>query len=346
MKILLDGRLLSDKPTGISRYSRELIKIYQAYYGYENVEVIINEDLKEKSFKYIKTELKPFNLIHFFKFHKFLKGINANIYHSLYYSNSFFKDKTKIYITTVHDLMYKLVPEFFSKNKLKNLLAIKYYDFIVKKTLNNSEYIISVSNTTKNDVQKIFNKKSIFVPEGINELKEKEKEISVLLNKKYLLYIGNSRPHKNLDFLCQTFEELETDKFLVLIGTKKDYTNLEKKILSLGFLEDCEIKWAYINAECFIFPSLYEGFGLPILEALDNGCKVISSNAGALKEFAIDSIQYFNSQNKQELKNCILNIDNQSFDKNEVKKLLSFYNWKNTETFMKKIFLEIEREDI
>ena len=79
MKILLDGRLISDKPTGISRYSREVIKIYQNYYGYENVQVIVNEKLDDKPFKIIETKLKPFRLIDFFIFHRFLKKIIINM---------------------------------------------------------------------------------------------------------------------------------------------------------------------------------------------------------------------------------------------------------------------------
>jgi hypothetical protein len=96
--------------------------------------------------------------MNFIKFHKLLKTIEFDVYHSMFYSNSFFKIKNKIYITTVHDLMYKLVPNFFKQNNFLNNLAIFYFDFIVKISLKNSDYIISISETTKDDVKKVFKK--------------------------------------------------------------------------------------------------------------------------------------------------------------------------------------------
>ncbi|ERT68405.1 hypothetical protein HMPREF0202_01794 [Cetobacterium somerae ATCC BAA-474] len=331
MKILLDGRLISDKPTGISRYSRELVKIYQNYYGYENIEVIINEDLKEKPFEYIKTELKPFNIIDFFKFHKFLERIDAEVYHSLYYSNSFFKDEKKKYVTTIHDLMYKLVPEFFSKNKLINFLGIKYYDVIVKKSLKNSDIVISVSKTTEEDVKKIYEHDSIVIPEGINIVSVKDKEIESLKSLKFFLYVGNSRPNKNLKFLADTFLISNTEYKLVLVGNNNNLRINDSRIKSLGFVSDQELSWLYKNCEAFIFPSLYEGFGLPVLEAIEKGSKVYCSTGGSLKEFSEKLVKKFNPYSGDELKYLLENTDKINFNKKNQLEELKKYSWRNIE---------------
>ncbi|MGL4864058.1 MAG: glycosyltransferase family 4 protein [Clostridium sp.] len=336
MKILLDGRLISDKPTGISRYSREMVKIYQNYYGYENVEVVINEDLKEKTFKYIKTELKPFNMIDFFKFQKFLEKIDAEMYHTLYYSNSFFKDKTKIYITTVHDLMYKLVPEFFSKNKFINFLGIKYYDFFVKKSLKNSDIIVSVSEVTKDDVKKIYEYDSIVIPEGINIVSVEDKDVESLKNLKFFLYVGNSRPNKNLKFLLDVFLISNTEYKLVLVGNNNNLQINDSRIRTLGFVSDEELSWLYKNCEAFIFPSLYEGFGLPVLEAIEKGSKVYCSTGGSLKEFSEKLVKKFDPYKQDELRYLLENTDKINFNKKEQLEELKKYDWKNIEFLIQK----------
>lgn len=145
MKILIDGRLLENKPTGISRYSEEIIKMYIKKFGYENITVLVNQNLLKKNFKFIETKYKPFNLINFFTFHRFLNKIEFDVYHSLFYSNSFIKIKNKKYFITVHDMMYNVVKNFFGKRMILGKLKKMYFNFIVRKSLKNSDRIISVS---------------------------------------------------------------------------------------------------------------------------------------------------------------------------------------------------------
>jgi glycosyltransferase involved in cell wall biosynthesis len=344
-KILIDGRLLSDIPTGISRYSRELIRMYQNQFGYENVLVLVNRPLEEMNFKYRITKFKPFNLFHFFLFKRYvLDKVDFDIYHSLFYANSYFKKKDKFYIITVHDLMYRILEDFFSANVIVNKLGIIYYNFLIKKSIKNADKIISVSETTKKDTSRFFKKDSVFIPEGINLTTTEEKEVKCLKNKKYFLYVGNARRHKNLDFLYNAFKKLNEDKYLVIVGNDKKWKDQNERVISLGKINDAELKWVYKNALAFIFPSQYEGFGLPILEALHNGCLVISSNAGALKDFGIKSIKYFNPNVQEELHAHLKNVGNYKNDECEIKKLLKFYSWENTEKHMKKFWHELEGE--
>lgn len=336
MKILVDGRLLDNKPTGISRYSEEIIKMYISKFGYDNVKVLIKRDLKKRDFKYIETDYKPFNLRDYFFFHKFLKKIEFDVYHSLFYSNSFFKIKNKKYIITVHDMMYSVVNNFFNTNQITNNFKKFYFDFIVGRSLKNSDFIISVSETTQKDTLNLFKINSVVIGEGVNILTNTG-DVNILdklelIKKGYLLYVGNSRPHKNLDFLIKGFLESKTDKKLVLCGNKKGLNRIEnKRIIYTDFISDSELKVLYENCSAFIFPSKYEGFGLPILEALNYGAKVISSDGGALKEFPKSIIKYFSPYDIKELKECIESIDNYQIDKLKLEEVLKNYSWENTE---------------
>lgn len=336
MKILLDGRLISDKPTGISRYSRELVKIYQNNYGYENVEVIINEDLKEKPFKYIKTELKPFSILHFFKFHKFLEKIEANVYHSLYHNNSFFKDKTKKYITTFHDIGHKILKGKIHHNPYKDFLVKMAIEVIIRRTLKNSDIVVSVSETTKEDIKNIYKYDSVVIPEGINVIQVKDKEVEKLKDMKFFLYVGNSRPNKNLKFLIETFLDSRTNYKLVLVGNNNNLQINDSRIKALGFVSDEELSWLYKNCEAFIFPSLYEGFGLPVLEAIYKGSKVYCSTGGSLKEFSEKLVKKFDPYDEYELRHLLENTDKIVFDKEKQLDELKKYTWENIEILTKK----------
>jgi glycosyltransferase involved in cell wall biosynthesis len=129
------------------------------------------------------------------------------------------------------------------------------------------------------------------------------------LVKPYLLYIGNAYPHKNLERLIFAFKKLVKDGLdyqLVLVGgndyfyekLKLEIRNLEleikDRIIFAGFVPDNDLDILYRNAGLYAFPSLYEGFGLPPLEAMARGVPVVSSNATCLPEILGDAALYFN----------------------------------------------------
>lgn len=337
MEILLDGRLISNKPTGISRYSLEVIKIYQKKYGAENVSVLVNNHYDNSFFNEIVTAYKPFNILHFIIFSFYLSKINFDVYHTLFYSNSLFKVKSKKYITTVHDMMYANVKTFFGNNPIISFLKRIYIDIIVYFTLKNSDHIISVSETTRDDVKNRFGYDSDFIPEGINKIKN-ENEYNVatlgLVEGDYFIYVGNSRPHKNLEFLISAFNNSKTKKKLVLCGNNNGVKVNNNKIISLGFVDDNQLYALYKKSAAFIFPSLYEGFGLPVLEALHIGTKVLSSNGGALKEFPKEVVTYFDPNCEESLINLLENIDNIQIDTSIKRSVLDKYDWNNTNKVM------------
>jgi glycosyltransferase involved in cell wall biosynthesis len=335
MKVLIDGRLLSNKPTGISRYTLELIKVYNKRYGSENVCIIIPYRYTPLfSNKTIRSKLSPYNLFHFILFPFFISTKGFNLYHSPFYSGFYIKLSKAKFICTIHDLMYAKVQGFFSNVNFINNIAIWYYNIIIRLSIKNSDILVSVSKTTQSDLKDHFGLDSILISEGVN------KTLSFSNNKndfklsnynleefKYFLYVGNDRPHKNLDFLIRVFSKYQGECKLVLVGHNPSKNHkFNSSIQYFDNLSDGDLACLFKFAKAFIYPSLYEGFGLPVLEAIQNSCYVISSNAGALKEFKLNSIVFFNPKIEDELLTLLNNANNFNFDKKDLE-ILNDYDW-------------------
>ena len=288
MKILIDGRLLANKPTGISRYTIELINSYNTKYGIENVIILLNKEISlNTTNKKIYTCYKPFNIFHFILFPFFFNNKNYDVYHSAFYSSFFFKLNNTYVITTVHDLMFYKVKGFFSENIIINSFSKFYFFFIVKFSIKNSDLVLSVSQTTQKDVLDKFKAQSVIIPEGVNYFTNqdpKNKLPDKLVKGKYFLYVGNGRRHKNLDFLINAFKYYKGDNKLVIVGNvnKKLLNNVG--ILQFEFVSDEDLSCFYSNCTAFIYPSLYEGFGLPIAESLGYGKLCLTSTSSSMPE--------------------------------------------------------------
>lgn len=121
--------------------------------------------------------------------------------------------------------------------------------------------------------------------------------------------------------MVNAFLSTNTEKKLVICG-KGHHIIKSNRIIYTGYIEDKELDYLYQNCSAFIFPSKYEGFGLPILEALSYHCKVFSSNAGSLGEFSSEIIHFFNPYEEKELVTLINNCDNIKIDNNAIDKYL------------------------
>lgn len=217
-------------------------------------------------------------------------------------------------VTTVHDFSFKYFPNFFSaKDKFWHLRNK------IKKNLDSSKKIIAISQSTKNDIIKFYNidpKKIKVIYHGIdhNQYKKIEnkkilskKRVSLGLPKDFILYLGPIEPRKNIDSLIIAFKELKkSQKFknLKLVIAGFDLTNFKtniKDILIYHNLKEEEKVIFYNLAKIFIYPSYFEGFGLPPLEAGACGIPVISSNTSSLAEILNDSALLINPYKINEL---------------------------------------------
>lgn len=251
-------------------------------------------------------------------------------------------------VVTVHDLSYFYYPDEFLKKDLYTLTEWTKY------SVNNAQKIIAVSKTTKKDVMKFYNvpeEKIEVVYNGYDKSAKFKVQSSNLLmklklkEKKYILYVGTLQPRKNLPVLINAFVKFSktyTDYKLVFVG-KKGWLydeifktiralKLEDTVIIPGYLPDEEVKELYKNAMCFVLPSLYEGFGIPILEAMSHGCPVISSFSSSLPEIGGDACLYFDPKNSDDLFDDLIRLtENESLRKDFTKKgyeRVKQFSWK------------------
>lgn len=331
-RILIDGRCLNEVSTGGKNYAIELIKSYQQEYGKDNVFVLCRQSQESKWFNEIIYPKKTYSFINFFFLHRAICEVHPDIFHSPFHYSSFFKVKGCLYVTSILDLMYRVVPNFYRKNRFLNLLGVLKTNVFIKRSLKNSDIVISISETTAHDVKHYFGKDSFVIPCGVilrNSTSSGLSSLSIYPKNSFFLYVGLTTVHKNVEFLISCFEKAVTDKILIICG--KNDSNLKSsnpRIKFLGFVSEDDLSYLYSNCSAFVFPSLYEGFGLPILEALAQGSVVFSSTGGSLKEFSSKLIHFFDPKDADSLIYLLENVNNiQSPDKNEVSEYLRLFRW-------------------
>ena len=151
-----------------------------------------------------------------------------------------------------------------------------------------------------------------FKPQPAEKIKEIKKKYGI--SKNYILYVGNAKPHKNLSRLLSAWqlidEEIKKDYILVLVGVGQKFCYKDENTLIIPFVSEEDLPILYSGVTVFVFPSIYEGFGLPPLEAMACGCPVISSNTSSMPEILGDACLYFNPYDVKEISKTILEILN------------------------------------
>lgn len=338
MKVILDYSIFfHQKYGGISRY---FLNLYNKFLKKDiNAKIIapIHNNIflnncKFNSFngfyikdypKYSRKILKNYN--HFFSkfFSKFYK---PDIIHKTFYEKNFDNSHKVKKILTVYDLAHEIYHKEYNRPK----------DFRPKKkALLNIDYIICPSNKTKTDLIYFYNipeEKIKVIYMGIHKFNEKPISNIIKINEPYILYVGDRKRYKNFETLLKAFSlssKIQKDFKLICFGGGK-FTDIEKKIiLELKIVdkniiqmngEDDQLSYLYKNAKAFIFPSKYEGLGLPHLEAMSLGCPVISSNHEAILEAVGNAAELFNPNNPEEL--C-LRMEETLYSSEKIKKLIS-----------------------
>jgi glycosyltransferase involved in cell wall biosynthesis len=241
-----------------------------------------------------------------------IRQSNFDVFHPTYFDPYFIKVLKKPGIITVHDLTVDLFPQYF-----------KSYDFAKRtnkeKCFKSVNAIIAVSENTKRDIVQLYDipeEKIQVIYHGVNN---NPKEINLsnlkfkinLVPKSYILYVGSRKGYKNFLFFVNSIGNLilkEKVKMVCIGGGEFNRQeivefrkmNIESNILYFDFSE-ITLNWLYQNALFFVFPSLYEGFGMPILEAFSNRCAVVLSDRSCFSEIAGDAAVYFEPDEKDSI---------------------------------------------
>ncbi|MEM4620696.1 MAG: glycosyltransferase family 1 protein [Desulfurococcaceae archaeon] len=220
-------------------------------------------------------------------------------------------------VTTIHDLIP--FTEYWNRDPIKK----KIFSFYLKRALKKSAGIFAISHATKRDIERFFGKdigkKIKVIYEFVDEKFVRGSSNSQkLVEGNYLLFVGNRKRHKNLRNLILAFNKIKEnlDVGLVIAGPKEkekdevdtliEELNLKDRVVEFTSPKDEEIINLYKHAKLFVFPSFFEGFGLPPLEALSLNCPVIASDIPVLKETLGSKIACFNPYDVEDMAQKIL----------------------------------------
>lgn len=299
MNIAIDAREWKDGGAGKSRYVSEVIRHLIKFDKKNNYYLLINnQTIKTQLPSNFKTIILP--KWPYFWLGAWQKSAKIDLFFSptSYLMTIFSKVKT---ITVVHDLAVFL--EKRSRPSLKTKLIER---LTLKLALKKSSQVIVVSNNTKQDILKNYkiNADKIttiyLAPVSTKEAQVKDVLAKYNIAKPYILYVGTIEPRKNVESIIKAFaltdENIRNNYRLVLAGKRGwnieyidkiiDKENLNTSVIQTGFVADEDLPEIYSKASLFVYPSWYEGFGLPVLEAMKFGVPVITSNTSSLPEVA------------------------------------------------------------
>ena len=366
IRIGIDARLWSE--TGVGRYIRNLVsELAQIDHTTEYVLFLRKKEfqtlaLPGKNFSKVLADIQWHTLAEQRELPRILEKEKLDLVHFPYFSTPiFYKGR---FVLTIHDLILHHFPTGKASTHSWLIYRLKHaaYKYIIAQGARHAQKIIAVSNATKDEIVKhlhIPKEKVVVTYEGV-DTKITSYELQIAdLPEKYFLYVGNAYPHKNLERLIEVFSEMIVQRTntnnvkLILVG-KKDYfyERLERKVKNLGLGEvvvfkhnvsDEELAGLYDHALALIMPSLMEGFGLPILEAMAKGCLVAASDIPVFHEVAEDVPCYFQPTDTRSIANMLESIakgeaTNEQERKRKGKEISKKYSWEEMARQTKKTY--------
>jgi glycosyltransferase involved in cell wall biosynthesis len=231
-------------------------------------------------------------------------------------------------VVTVHDIIHVLFPEF-----LPNALSFAYARMAIRAAVRRARVLVAVSETTADDLVRLFGavrERLRVIPHGVHgeflatgeAVSDERRRERFGLRPPYLLHVGNHKPHKNAEGLLKAYQLLAQRSRpqvppLVLVGgfspdgemaRRSRAMGLGDRVRCIGHVEREELAALYRGASAFVYPTLYEGFGLPILEAMACGVPVVAGDAPAVREVAQDAVVRVNPRDVVELAAAIRRV--------------------------------------
>jgi glycosyltransferase involved in cell wall biosynthesis len=342
MKIGYDAKRAFHNLTGLGNYSRTLIDTLATYHPENQYHMFSPKPANNIRVHDWLKNLPPSVESHFStSFHRTIHPIwrsyfikndiqkaGIQLFHGLSHELPLSMPRGVKSIVTMHDLIHERYPEFYP------YLDRKIYTLKFKQAARDADIVVAISEQTQCDLIDFYNidKNKIkviyqncdpqFSPQLIYSQAEKNNiKNTYKLPEKYLLYVGTINERKNLLTLIKALQLIDNqDIKLVVIGTGsayfqkvKDYilkNKIDKRIVFLTKIDFADLPFVYQMAQVFILPSFFEGFGIPIIEALNMGCPIITTEGGAFKETAGDAALYINPKDENDIAQAVLKIIN------------------------------------
>lgn len=358
-KFVIDFRM--HNASGIGTYIKNIIPFLLNKYNI----ILLGAENEIKAYKFYKqVEVIECNSnIYSIKeqYELFKKIPKCDMFWSPHYNIPILPIKAKKRIVTIHDVFHLA---FYNELGLKQKI---YAKLVINQAVNRSDKVLTVSKFSVDEIRKYTHtKKDIEVIYNaidftkFNIIKEQtiltKVQNKYLLPKEFLLFVGNVKPHKNIKKLLLAIKDINVN--LVIVGKKDGFitgddelknliesNNLNSRVFFTGYVEDEDIPAIYNLAKIFVFPSLYEGFGIPLLEAQACGTPVVCSSVASLPEVGgKDSVLYCDPYNVSDIKEKItLVLNDSALQKELIKKgfeNIKKFSWEKSAT---KIIEIIER---
>lgn len=253
-------------------------------------------------------------------------------------------------IVTIHDVAFLRNPKWFSRT------FRVVYGFLLPRIAKNAMVIITVSLFSKEELVSCFkvSKQISVVPNGVSTFFA-DVDYSINTNEKYILFVGSLDPRKNLVNLLRAMEGISSELKLKIIGASSSIFSKDDELSQLiknvnveflGYVSDSLLRDCYVNAVAFVYPSLYEGFGLPPLEAQALGVPVVVSDIAVFHEIFGNTVTYCNPIDPQSISEAINRISRLSIEDLQMMKGLGIknaqrYTWINSSRELIKVLTQL-----
>lgn len=336
---------------GVSVYTQKLLEYFQSHSSAETQFIVFlrTEPLSHlpPATDYFRYEVVPGRILWsqiFFPLHLAFRTQIDVLFSPAHYSPKWYNGPL---VVTIHDLSYYQFPQEFLKKDLYKLIHW------TAESVQKAKKIIAVSKTTKKDIGQHFQSavnKTTVIYNGFEKPEKIVVDPAAVLSRfslhkqKFLLFVGTLQPRKNIQVAIRAMKQIQTQhpEFkLVIVGKKgwlyEDMFRLVEQeqvgdaVIFTDYLPDEDVVALYKTAFCFVHPSLYEGFGIPILEAMSYNCPVMCSRTASLPEIGGDACMYFDPQDPnslvQELNELIASPSLRKELRTNGKKRLELFSW-------------------
>ena len=346
-KLIINGRFLTQNITGVQRVAHEIVRELDKISKEKNLEIVIlvpkniifdnlYENIKMKKVGILKGHLWEQIELPIYSFLE--KGILLNLCNTAPIINTGIVD--------IHDISFKVNPQFFSKK------MSLYYQILIWILIKTSKKLLTVSKFSRNQIVKYYNinlEKIEIVYNSWEHILNFKEDFNILKkinveSKNFYLGVSSIELNKNFKYIIE-LAKLYPQKKFVITGRKNEKIinnfgiNEIDNFIWCGYVSNEELKALYMSCKGFIFPSFYEGFGLPPLEAMGCGCdEIYVSKTSCLPEIFENSVVYINPNKVEKILDKKVKIN-----KEKIKEVLEKYSWKESSF---KIIRILEKENL